>query len=621
VHRNRIVTPGKHGDTFAERLRCGSCTPGEIGQFIDLDHPFNYIAAIADLANENGLGGKYDVPDFLWIPPNGNNPIKGPTLTLRGSPWQGATPYQLKGGSAVVSEVHTGNSNRATSESFDPGLTDDIVLLLIGTYGPDSPGYYSWFMATRGSDRGWRLGIRHDTNQMYVFLNGDSLTSASAPSGSGVVNGYFIVIAVVDRSHDVVVAYNNNFGSLGSIPSGSLASGVGLGLCALPSGAGDVVEDSSVLGAAIWYGTGIADFWKADSYAPVKELTQYLSGISPVSGIQGIYTRASAATWKDRNGRWAIASPGLPRCGDSSGLVLSPARTNEAYRNINPLAGHAAAALTWTGAKAPTEVDDSTALAVDDAEVWGPNVYEYANDTGATQYIRMSAQTGNTNARSLQCLIRQVAGSGTVKLGLYDESAGTFSGTTIHDGYDERTIINGQIPGDNDLTLCLEVPDGVTIRWIAHDMGEGAYAQYPTPNWATATSASRSADLLATSHTNNSDQQSVEATVTPLGWSAWIINTSVGGTIILYAATLGGGRWAVYDSTLSEFVPPPTVPTDGVSHKVRSRWKGAVKSIVSAGDRDSGSYDGSMGAGVVSLTPTYLESKIKDLVIYRNGDG
>jgi hypothetical protein len=589
-----------------------------------LYHPFDHISDLRSLKSASGLGGIYGIPRLLWVSGDGNNPTISPfknSLTKSGSPSIETSPYELVDGSSVNEEVHDGNSNRRTTESLNPGIDDDFVILLMGKYGYDGGGYYSYFFGTRNTGRGIRLGLRHDTNQMYCFLNGDAQKNLGSQE-IGIANGYFITITVVNRDDKGVTAFNGDFGSLVDVSgNGSLANDQGVGIASLPGGGGDIVDRSSIIALAVWIDNNIAPFWETDSYSPVKELTHQLSGIYPQKGNSGIFTRNSAASWKNKNGVWAIASAELPRAGDSGGLRIAPERTTECPRNINP---QNVTALTWTGAKSPTDPppDDSTALNADGCGAWGPAAYEYANDTGSTQYVRMSAQVGNVNDRSLQALTRIVSGSGTVKLGLYDESAGTFVGTAIHDGYDERTIIDGQTPGDTDCTLALEVPDGVTVRWIAQGMETGPTCTTPIPNVATGAGATRAAEVLTTSHTPSDIQGSFKATITPMNWSgieagdATIITRDTAAEL-LYANGSTAGLNSDLDGTTS--LEDIQAPADGVAQVARVRWSGPSMSLDVDGTRDIEAFDKTLDGADELVVAVDAEVGIVDLKAYDKG--
>jgi hypothetical protein len=449
-------------------------------------------------------------------------------------------------------------------------------------------------------------------------LYGDTTVNVVA-SIPAVINGLFTIIAVVDRSGNSVVLLNDIVGANFGTPAGSLA-GDGVGISGAPLGGGRATAGSAVVCGAIWYGQGYADYYSADSFALAKNLSHRLTGIHPIQGDRGAYSRASARAWLDYSGEWRIGTYAMPASGSSQGLKASPSRTNKAYRNVNPQNVNA---LTWTGGVSPTVIDDSTALSADGAYSWGPFTYDYDNTTGSTQYIRMSAQTGNTNPHSLQCLIRIVSGAGAVKLGLYDESLGTFVGSAIYDGYDARTEIDGQVPTDIDCTLCLEVPNGVRIRWDAHDIAEEPRCFDPIPNWSTVAGATMAAEELASTYTAIDEQGSFETEVTPDGYSGGDVSTT---KIIRNNPILS--TWLSHTSTQYRFndgsssvALPSTVPTDGVPVPLRVRWKSNAFSIASDAQRADASYDGTVvGTGPVTIA-TDNPIKFANLRIYRNGDG
>jgi hypothetical protein len=494
-----------------------------------------------------------------------------------------------------------------------------MIILVVGQVGwTATAGYYSLNVATRQAGRGWRAAYRHDTDQIYCFLNADTQVNVVAPVAA-VINGLFTVIIVVDRDGNSVAIINDTVGSNFATPAGSLV-GSGIGIGGAPLGGGDATSGSAFVAVGVWYGSDYAPYYAADNYARAKNLSHRLTGIYPVQGDRGTYTRTSARAWLDYSGVWRLGTYGLPVSGSAQGLKASPQRVNKAFRNANP---QNANALTWTGGVSPTTADDSTALSADDAYVWGPYVYDFDNTTGSTQYIRMSAQVGNTNPHSLQCLIRVVSGSGTVKLGLYDESAGTFVGTAIHDGYDAMTEIDGQVPADTDCTLCLEVPNGINIRWIAQDMEEEPRCFDPIPNWSTVASATMTLEELASTYTAVDEQGSLESEITPDGYSGGDVGTT---KIIRNNSTLS--TWLFHTTTQYRFndgsssvVLPSTIPTDGVAVPLRCRWKSNDFSISSDTQRGDASYDGTvLGTGPVTIAPD-KPMRFATLRIYRNGDG
>jgi hypothetical protein len=248
-------------------------------------------------------------------------------------------------------------------------------------------------------------------------------------------------------------------------------------------------------------------------------------------------------------------------------------------------------------------------------------VYEYANDTGSTQYIRTGAQTGDVNDRSLSVLARIVAGAGTVKLGLYDESGGTFSGSAISDGYATRTLIHGQTPGDTDETCALEVPDGVTVRFIGMQMETGSRCTSIIPNYQTAATAQRIAEILTLPVTPLDGKGAVSFGLTPIGWDSGDLGVACkilersGGATFLVSAEVGGAMEAA-DGTST--VGTQTV-TDGTRVEVRVHWGSpAGLSLTVGGTTETVAYDGALPqSGTLTLEASGGEIAVDNVRVYR----
>jgi hypothetical protein len=576
------------------------------------------------LANTNGLGGVFGVPDFLWVAGDGNTPTIGPALAVTGAPTVGTTPWQLGDETAVVSEEYDGTMGRQQNVTpVDPGAGEDAIILALVQIPRISVASQTVVATTMVQAGGWG-GFRLFVNMGNLIYRSYDTAGAFVQSTLAVIDGSWALVGVIiDESANQHLISGSGLDVDNIAALGNFADGNGIGVAVLPRIPGIQRYNGKIAFVSMTFGAGIADLWTANAYALFRDFESQMTGTWPIQGARGTFARASAASWQNRNGVWAIASSGLSRSGDSEGFRVAPSRTNQAYRNINPQAGDAAIALTWTGAVAPTEVNDAAALAAvaNDATAWGPNVFEYANTTGAVQYIRMSAQTGDVNARSLQCLIRRTAGAGAVNLGLYDESAGTFVGSAISDGYNARTLINGQTPGDVDETLCLEVANGTTVRWIAQDMSAGATCQTPIPNYSTGAVAIRVAEVLTTTLTPDDAEGSVEVHVTPLGWNqADVIGTPrivtrVVSSLIMYASNFG---WRSFDGTNVVRVPGIV---DGTEYTIRVRYGDSGLSITVNDIRDNDLYDGTLhGGGAFEIEPGE-EVEIKDFRHLRNGGG
>jgi hypothetical protein len=588
-----------------------------------LYHPFDHISDLRSLKSASGLGGIYGIPRLLWVAGDGNDPTISPfknPLTLDGSPSIEITPYELADGSSVIEEVHAGNSNRRTTELLNPGIDDDFVILAMGKYGQDGGGYYSYYFGTRDSGRGIRLGLRHDTNQMYCFLNGDTQKNLGSPE-NGIPNGYFITVTVVNRNDKGVTAFNGDFGSLVDVSgNGSLANNQGVGIASLPGGGGDIVNRSSIIALAVWIDDNIAPFWETDSYAPVKELTHQLSGIYPEKGNSGIFTRNSAASWQNKNGVWAIASTGLSRSGDSEGMLIEPQRQNDVYNTVNP---QVTTGWSVTGGTHTAAVDDKSALESADLLTFGPDVHRFVPG-GSDQVIYGGATTGDTNAQCIMVAIRGDAGGESVDLGLRDASTGTVQNlqTIICTTSYQVITVENQTPSDTDMQWCLDCDAGDTIYFVASQLEEGAVLTTQIPNRATAAALVRPQDVFDLSETPDDVQGSIELTITPQNWGGsdagtpTILTRATGSPALIYID--GSGNWASDldgTTTLSSGV----AAADGTSHTIRLRWVGDQMSIDVNGTRISATYDGALdGSGVWRLAAD-APVRVKDLKVYRKG--
>jgi len=565
---------------------------------------------------------------FAWHAGDGNSPYRGPSLSLTGSPSLMNTPWLDRSGSAIQAEVHTGSSYRnETHTAVDPAAGEDVVGVGWMRAPPEGSGSTEKCLATKKYGRGLRLAC-YDVNACVInTAYGDSSPSTVTATGSVRQTSWCFFFLILDRDGNFWSHLNGSTAiDITATPSGSLGDAEGIALGARPNGTTNISEGGAIVMGAFFYGSGIADLM---TQARVTRLSNAAMGIYAEQGDQGDFSRDSHAAWQNHNGVWHIASNGMPRSGDTtasgvSGLRSAPPRTNKAYRNIDP---QNVTALSETGGTAPTTVDDSTALEADDCGAWGPHVYDYDNDTGNTQHIRFSDTTGNTDTHCYQCLARVVSGAGTVKLGLYDESANTFTGTAIHDGYDSRTLVHDVTPGDTDETLALEVPDGVNVRWIAQDMCEGTRCSSPIPNWATAASASTPNERYSIDSKYRIDAQgSVEVEWTPLGWDSanlpgkpqvYIVRNS-----LIY---IQNGRPVFYDGTNAAVIPGISF-SDGVRHIIRSRWFSDKMSISFDDERDDCSYDGdTFGSGSdISITQTdhdQAEHSVSNVKILKNGSG
>jgi hypothetical protein len=595
--------------------------PGSLHQGVELLDQFTGVGNPRDLADPSTeVGSLFGTPDFLWVAGDGNNPTIGPAMVATGAPTAATAPYRVDG-QDMASEVYTVAQNRAIAAAYDPAITNDVVVHVLMRVSCELAN--SRLFGTRGAGAGFEFYttvFAGTTFLVWLVSDGGATQNGTVLSLCSWVHGVFII----DRTNNLLQTVAN--GTLGDsdaiVGLGDIASGAGFQIGARPL----VTGQGEIAFLAMEYGDGAAARWVAGGHALAQTAYQVFTGIAPAQGAEGVFARANPASWQDRNGIWRIAPLRLPRAGDDDGLRLAPTRVNQGYLNINPQAGDAAANLTITGGVA-TEQNDAAALAAADASSWGPNVYQFANATGVTQYVRMSQQTGDVNPRSLQCLVRRTAGAGAVNLGLYNEVGGAFvAGSAINDGYGTRTLVHGQVPAAATCTLCLEVADATTVRFVAHDMSTGPRCTTPVPNWGAAAPVTRNADVFTTSDTPDDLTGGFGLDVTPLGWSAAetggasLLGRAGGGNAMLY--TTAAGVWEL-DLDGTTLITSTVGPADGVSQRIDVRWaSGGLMTLTIDGAVWSAAYDGTVqNAGAWEFEVDGGEMAVRNFYTVRNGSG
>jgi len=594
--------------------------PGSLHQGIELLHPYRFVGA-RRAEDRFGWRAADDLTAFIrvdWADGDGVNPAVGPTWTQAGVVTAGEpTPWQQRADlSNVTASRFLATSDYRTATPLDPGLTDDFVIAAL--IRNDINIGQTMVAATRTNAQGWRLYISGASLRLYIR---DTL-GVWAQVLSDIGTGWALFSMSFDESGLARMYLNGHpVDTVDVTPLGNIASGLGLGLTATPTGGQR--WNGSVARFMYWIGAAIADLtpdaWHLD-------LANDALGTLADQGADGTHDRNTMASWQNTSGVWHLGGIRMSRAGDDDGIRLAPARTNQAFKNCQIVAGDAAAVLTATGGVV-SEVDDSAALLAADAQEWGDDVYQFANATGAVQYVRMSQQTGNVNARSLQCLVRRSAGAGAVNLGLYDESAGTFvAGAAINDGYGTRTLVHGQVPTDVDCTLCLEVADNTTIRFIAQGMETGPTCTTPVPNLAVAAAAARNADDFVTSDTPADETGGVSLSVTPLSWSgadtggASLLWTTAGAQSTLFVTA--AGVWELQlDGTTT--ITSTAGPAADVWQDISIRWAaGGLMTLTIDGEQWSAAYDGTIRwGGTWQLFAQQGEFAVRDFTTYRNGSG
>jgi hypothetical protein len=559
------------------------------------------------------------VPVLDWADGDGVNPFQGPLLVAGGAPTPAqATAWTQEEGTDVTTTDFTTAQSYSSAVNIDPGVNDDYVIAVL-TRIKRMDGNYCIFGTRVGATAG--ILLYTDAVPRLRFANLDTL--AAGVTSTGIIEpGNALISCTFDDNGLQSLYFNGDLLDADNVAAlGTIGVGSGLGLAARSDGTWSMPGSHSRV--LFWTGANIADLAPAAWH---EALADYVLGTSAAQGAAGDFARNTSASWQNRNGVWAIASSRLPRAGDADGLRLAPARTNQAFANCDPQAGDAAAALTITGG-AVAEVDDAAALLAAGAREWGPNVMEWTNATGVDQYCRMSQQTGDVNARSLQCLARRSAGAGAIDLGLYDESAGTFvAGAAIVDAYAARTLVHGQVPVDVDATLCLRMATATTVRFAAHDMSTGPRCTTPIPNDATGAAHTRASDVFTTTDTPADETGGFGLDVTPMGWSAAetggasLLGRAGGGNAMLY--TTAAGVWEL-DLDGTTLITSTVGPADGVSQRIDVRWaSGGLMTLTIDGVVWSAAYDGTIqNAGAWEFEVDGGEMAIRNFYTVRQGSG
>lgn len=267
---------------------------------------------------------------------------------------------------------------------------------------------------------------------------------------------------------------------------------------------------------------------------------------------------------------------------------------------------------------------DAAQLATDGASAWGPNVHRFVPGAG-DQVVYGGAATGSGPAvHSLSVLMRGSAGGESVDIGLRDASSGAVQncGTVALTTAWQRFQIHGVTPNDTDQVFALDCDAGDTIYFIAPQLEAGSRCTTPIPNWATAASAARAAEVLTTSHTPGDTTGRLSVDVAPLGWDgtdlgadARVLSRAGGASGLLLIEDGTGGHEAT-DGTNT--VTEATVPaTDGTYQTAQTRWGGGALRVQVDGDETSGSYDGALeGSGAMTVAPDQGEVAVRDLRAY-----
>ena len=308
MHRGRIITPGKHGDTFAERLCKRRGAPGSIGQFINLSLPFTSIADPRGLANIGGLGGEFGVPNFLWVAGDGNAPTIGPALAATGTPDVDVTPWQLGDGIDVASEYYNGLEGRYGANA-EAGDLDSVVFLTFNR--GETPQFrrpFSTRAAVAAANDGVELTVYTSNRVAFFVYVGGVAVQAVSTTGDSPENAWIQCIGIYNAASKECRVLTPGFTSAATAVGVGNVAGTNFGVGGI-NGVANLIE-GSIAFVSYMRGAGIAALYEADTFALCQDLFRRFSALHPIAGDATAFARNSAASWEDHNGIWHIASQG-----------------------------------------------------------------------------------------------------------------------------------------------------------------------------------------------------------------------------------------------------------------------------------------------------------------------
>ena len=373
---------------------------------LDYDLPATYNKTYADIvaATAAQFGA---LPALGWRAGDGNVPSHwlgavnaAVRLNNGGAITAMLSPYQDVAGVDIPSEHHlAGYRGTLAAGVLDPAAGDDFYVAMLLKY-PDREvgGAQALLGNTIGAGRGF--AIYSDAAGLTSFLCiGAAAATVQVP---GIFSAWVLLQAIYDANGNIRLCLGGTE-SIVAAPAGDVFPSL------LPMQIFSSVfptQNAEVAWAIYQHGAGLADL---STLAFRTSLVQLTSGLCPRIGTPGAFTRASAAAGIDDNGRHFIVQTGRPRAGDPAGGRLAPSRVNKCYRNINP------ANTTACGVSGGvlSVVADAARLIADGCDCWGPNVYQMVPGA-ADRVVICGAATANTNAHSLQVLIRGAAGGETV---------------------------------------------------------------------------------------------------------------------------------------------------------------------------------------------------------------
>lgn len=632
----RICTPGSHPDTFGERLR-NHGTPGACGQFVLWDQEMTSIANPRDpLLYGPGL-------DMLWVAGDGNRPTiwNGAALApgdpdplmLGGAPVAEVAPYQLESGADVALEGLNGATTRRSIVARDPAAGQDAVVIALWSMPTAGAGGETIF-GTRVGAQGIHLALSAANRIQFLTQTAGGAGASTLAAGDVSQSSISFAVGIYDRTAGTAQLWTpGGVPGAGAVAAGAIA-GAGIGIACRPNGGSVLGAGSGLLVVAYLIGAGIAPLWSADTYYRCRELRHRLAGTWPRMGGMPTFTRATARSRYDRNGRLWIYSSGMPAAGDSEREGSSPTRINKCYRNIGIPVG-ALAEQIGDDASTATGVADVAALAAAGLASWGPNVCSYVNATGATRYIRCGAATAAVTRHALSVHGDIIAGAGP-RIGWWDTAGPGWTDVGAAPDNYARAVYPDIVPPSNTCVCCIAVPNGCTYYWIAEQCeGSGSANECtvtsPIPNWSAVATAQRNAESMRTALVPPSDGGAVEIVVEPQNWGgagntvAVLYNSGAGGAV-LYADITTGTWTAAIDGTT--VLDSGVAPVDGTAHRIRLRWVTGVGMSIEVRDmtgavlgRADGPFDGSLsGAGGVWEIAGGPVA-VSDFRMLRNGGG
>jgi len=249
--------------------------------------------------------------------------------------------------------------------------------------------------------------------------------------------------------------------------------------------------------------------------------------------------------------------------------------------------------VSVTGATAITRQADSTDLAAAglSSVCSDGNVFEYINDTGASQTITIGGTVGNLNAHSFG-VFAQVSG-GTVTMQLTG-GATTDITTTDYSLTKAENVTPLAITDQLEFT----VPDGVTFRWVLNQLEEHPFLT--SPIITTGAAASHSADSLTHPNVVHNPQGMAWTMGVASGESSSSIYFIYNDYAPLYA------RFTTNQIFMVDGTNVVTAPTTSITltdlFRAAGRW--GASGMQAAANGSSGvakSYDGAFGTGILRV--------------------